>query len=83
MKDEYIRDFAFEPEFIYHKKSIEINNDRVDDTKQHQKSFSQKFHSIDEHKAHSERERKNSVDDEVDSFRTVNIMKAIPSMNHA
>lgn len=80
MKDEYKRNFAFDPEFIERKDSLEMHKDRIEKTHSHKrnKSFMRKFHSIEAHNSVPDEEaamslKKNIVEAEVISFHTVNI----------
>lgn len=86
-EDEYVRDFAFDPEFIRRKDSIEMHRDRIE--KRHKcnkrRSFMRKFHSDKAHKSFSSSDeeiaikfKKNIIDAEVYSFCTVNSLSAIP-----
>lgn len=78
MRDEYKRDFAFDPEFIERKDSLEMHKERIDKSHKRKKSFMRKFHSIEAHNSVPDEEaamsfKKNIVEDEVISFHTVNI----------
>ena len=78
MKDEYIRDFFFDPEFIRHKNSVVVIKDQFENNHTTIQKRLQKSCSVDKTQSHSDDElsenlKKNNVDDEVYSFCTVNI----------
>lgn len=88
LKDEYIRNYVFEPEFLTRKDSIHMHKDRLlreQKREQRQSKRLAKSHSL-ELEALSEEEvamkfEKSIVDAEVYSFCTVNI--ETPRMSHA
>lgn len=76
IEDEYIRDYAFDPEFIQRKKSFDESlSERLQSGQSHKRSKSllRKFRLVDKHKSMSDENLKKSmVDAEVDSFYSVN-----------
>lgn len=94
MKDEYIRDFAFDPEFIERKDSIKMHKDRMKKSHKRDKRLMRKFHSIEADNSVPDEEaemgfEKNTVEEEVISFHTVIITSESPQplppvgINHA
>jgi hypothetical protein len=79
--DEYIRNFAFEPEFLTRKDSIDMHRDRIKREQKHTKKLA-KTHSVDLQTLSEEeiasKFKENVIDAEVYSFCTV-----IITMNHA
>jgi hypothetical protein len=78
LKDEYIRNYVFDPELLQRKDSIAKHKDRLDKIHKANKRYMRKFHSIEIDKPMTEEEiasefKNTIVDDEVHSFCTVNI----------
>lgn len=78
LKDEYIRNYVFDPELLQRKDSIDMHKERMDKIHKANKRFMRKFHSVDIDKPMTEEEiatkfKNTVVDDEVYSFCTVNI----------
>lgn len=76
LKDEYIRNYAFEPEFIVRKDSMESHKTRLEKSPKPKK----KLRLIDTHKSLPDSESSNKfassiIEDEVYSFCTVNILR--------
>lgn len=76
IEDEYIRDYAFEPEFIQRKDSIKMHKERLEKKHKQNEKLMRKFHSLDVYKSLSEEEiamilKTNIIDAEVYSFCTV------------
>lgn len=78
MKDEYVRNYVFDPELLQRKDSIDMHKDRLVKIHKANKRYLRKFHSIEIDKPMTEEEiatkfKNTVVDDEVYSFCTVNI----------
>lgn len=77
-EDEYKRDYAFEPEFIQRKDSLEMHKDRIDKSHKRNRSFLRKFRSVEKHESTSEEDFKLTfIEAEVHSFCSVNIQSIV------
>jgi hypothetical protein len=78
LKDEYVRNYVFDPELLQRKDSIEMHKDRLEKIQKANRRYMKKVHSIDINKPMSHEELAAKIpttplDDEVYSFCTVNI----------
>lgn len=78
LKDEYIRNYVFDPELLQRKHSIDMHKDRLENIQKANKRYLRKFHSVEIDKPMTDEEiaakfKNTVVDDEVYSFCTVNI----------
>lgn len=62
IEDEYIRDYAFDPEFIKRKDSLDTHKERIEKAQKAKKHFKHKLQSIEIHNI-------------IDAEATVNILK--------
>lgn len=78
LKDEYVRNYIFDPELLQRKDSIEMHKDRLEKIQKANKRYLKKVHSIEINAPMTSEEiaakfPTTPLDDEVYSFCTVNI----------
>lgn len=76
LKDEYIRNYVFDPELLQRKDSIDMHKDQLENIHKANKRYLRKFHSVEIDKPMTDDEiaakfKNTVVDDEVYSFCTV------------